>query len=499
MRKRNLHGTLIKNYVVFVIIMLAAAALSMMFLGIMLTRRMEGEDFPSLTADQAARPDYEQIDITEIDLVGGWAEILDEDNRVIYVKGDKKTADYIYSSKQLYEMLSYPGKSIEWICTASNFTAEDGRDYTCLVMIPKQSADLQLNMTDFRLPAARKVISILLASSLLFLILFLFNIFLYSKWTAARISRPLSGITDAINELRAGKLDTRMDFRAENEFLQIRDAFNEMAERLESAQKEKIRMEEAKNRMFIDISHDLMTPMTVISGYSKALAENLVKDEEKRKRYIDAIYNKSMYVSKLIKDLFELAKLDFRETGLELKNTDLAEFLRDMAAENYEQMESNGIELELHIPQDRVMYMLDRKEMTRAVSNILVNAIRHNPPGTSIFAGLYDMPDSIGIVIADNGTGIPEDIRQTIFDPFVKADSSRSGSGTGLGLAIAEKIVKKHGGTLILDDSTGPLIQKLRQYAPISGPDSETDIDFSKYKTFFIIAFNKLSACQITD
>ena len=88
MRKRNLHGTLIKNYVVFVIIMLAAAALSMMFLGIMLTRRMEGEDFPSLTADQAARPDYEQIDITEIDLVGGWAEILDR-TQGIYVKGDK--------------------------------------------------------------------------------------------------------------------------------------------------------------------------------------------------------------------------------------------------------------------------------------------------------------------------------------------------------------------------------------------------------------------------
>lgn len=126
----------------------------------------------------------------------------------------------------------------------------------------------------------------------------------------------MSGITDAINELRAGKLDVRMDFRAEDEFLQIRDAFNEMAEKLEAAREEKIRMEEARNRMFIDISHDLKTPVTVISGYSRALAENMVKDEERKKRYIETIYSKSMYVSKLTEDLFELAKLDFRETGL---------------------------------------------------------------------------------------------------------------------------------------------------------------------------------------
>jgi len=91
----------------------------------------------------------------------------------------------------------------------------------------------------------------------------LLNIFLYSKWTAAKISRPPAMITAAIRELRAGKLDTRMHFKAENEFLQIRDAFNETAEKLEAAQMEKARLKEARNRMFTDISHDLKTPMTV--------------------------------------------------------------------------------------------------------------------------------------------------------------------------------------------------------------------------------------------
>jgi signal transduction histidine kinase len=494
-RKRTLHGTLIKNYVVFVIIMLAAAALSLFFLGLSLTAGMPAEDAPPLTAEQVAGPEYEQMDITDIALMGGWVEILDDDNRVIFVKGDKKTADYRYDSKRLYEMLSYPGGSTGWFCTASNFISKDGQDYTCLVLLPKKNIELQLNLINAPLPVTNKVLMMFLISLLIFLVLFMLNIFLYSKWTAAKISRPLSRITASIHGLRTGKLDTRMDFKAENEFLQIRDAFNEMAEKLEFAEIEKARLEEARNRMFIDISHDLKTPMTVISGYSRALAEDMVRDEDKKKRYIETICNKSVHVSNMIEDLFELAKPDFRETGLDMRNTDLAEFLRDMAAEHYEQMEDKGLELELHIPQDRVMHMLDRKEMTRAVSNILGNAIRHNPPGTSLFVGLYDMPGNIGIVIADNGTGIPEDIRQTIFDPFVKADRSRSGSGTGLGLAIAEKIVKKHGGTLVLDDGTGSLIRRLRQCAPISGSDRDADIgiDISKYRTFFIITFDKLS------
>jgi len=491
-RKKSLHGTLLKNYVTFVMIMLAAAVLSMAFLGYSLMKSMSGEAAPALTADQVARADYESMDITDIATLGGWAEILDEENRVVFVKGDKKTVEYEYSSKQLYEMLSYPGDGGEWLCTAANFTAGDGRAYTCLVMIPSRSVEIRLNMTDFRLPAAKKVVKAVIASFFLFLVLFLLNIFLYSKWTSIRISRPLSGITDAINELRAGKLDVRMDFRAEDEFLQIRDAFNEMAEKLEAAREEKIRMEEARNRMFIDISHDLKTPVTVISGYSRALAENMVKDEERKKRYIETIYSKSMYVSKLTEDLFELAKLDFRETGLDLENTDLAGFLRELAAEHYEQMEEKGIEPELDIPRGKVMLMIDRKEMTRAVSNIIVNAVRHNPPGTSVLIGLYDMPDRTDIVIADNGTGIAEEIRRTIFDPFVKADGSRSSEGTGLGLAIASKIVEKHGGVLVLDDGSGQLVQRLRQgtLEPGSGHDTDT----SKYRTFFIISFGRPDA-----
>lgn len=452
MRKGNLHGMLIKNYVVFVIIMLGLALLSLVFLGISLNSSMSDEPFPALTADAVVRTDFEHIDISEIALTGGWVEILDEENRVVYVKGDKKTAHESYSSKQLYDMLSYRGNgSGEWFCTASTFRTADGNEYICLVFLPEENIELQLNIINAPLPVTKKFLTIFFISLLLFVLLFSFNIFLYSKWTAAKISKPLSSITSSLLELRAGRLDTRMDFKAENEFLQIRDAFNEMAGRLESAQKEKARLEEVRNRMFIDISHDLKTPMTVIAGYSKALAEDMVSDEDKKRRYIETIYNKSLYVSAMIEDLFEIARLDSTKTAIDAKEADMAEFIRSMAAEHYYQIEDKGLKLELQIPEEEVIFRFDRKEMSRAVSNILGNAIRHNKPGTTIFAGMTCSSGQITVTIADNGAGIPEDLRDTIFDPFVKGDASRSSDGTGLGLAIARKIVERHGGTLELE------------------------------------------------
>lgn len=452
MKKRNLHGMLIKNYVVFVIIMLGVALLSLVFLGLSLNGVMSDEPFPLLTADAVAKADYERIDISDIALIGGWVEILDEENRVVYVKGNKKTAEESYSSRQLYDLLSYraTGGSSDWFCTVSAFRAVDGNEYTCLVILPSENVELQLNLINAPLPVTKKFLTIFIISLLLFLLLFSLNIFLFSKWTAIKISRPLDNITSSLRELRSGKFDTRMDFKAENEFLQIRDAFNDMADRLESAQKEKARLEEARNRMFIDISHDLKTPMTVIGGYSKALAENMVSEEEKRQRYIETIYGKSQYVSDMIEDLFELAKLDQTKAAMAAENADIAEFLRNMAAEHYDQIEDKGLLLDLNIPEETVMYSFDRKELSRAVSNILGNAIRYNQPGTTIYVGLTKISGQITITIADNGSGIPENIRDTIFDPFVRGDASRSSSGTGLGLAIARKIVEQHGGSLTL-------------------------------------------------
>lgn len=189
----------------------------------------------------------------------------------------------------------------------------------------------------------------------------------------------------------------------------------------------------------------------IIGGYSKALAENMAADELQRKRYLDTIYDKSIRVSNLIDNLFELAKLENVGVSENRIKTDAAEFLRGIAAEHFEQIEEKGMLLVLKLPEEAVEYTMDKKEMSRVISNLLENAIQYNSPGTEIKIELAAQEDVVVIKIADNGIGISENLKESIFDPFVRGDASRGSSGgTGLGLAIAGKIVENHGGSLIL-------------------------------------------------
>lgn len=203
--------------------------------------------------------------------------------------------------------------------------------------------------------------------------------------------------------------------------------------------------------MFMNISHDLKTPITTIQGYALALKEGMVEQEDKKQRYLQTIYDKSVRVTNLINNVFDLAKLENSTPQLQIQNHDLPEFLRKMAAEFYEQIEQKGMVLDFNTTVNKLEIPFDAKEMERVVANLLSNALRYNPPGTTIKMSLFEEEDSAIIEVADNGAGIPDELKNMIFSPFVRGDTSRSSEGgTGLGLAIAKKIVEGHGGRLEL-------------------------------------------------
>ncbi|MEK3914221.1 sensor histidine kinase [Paenibacillus sp. FSL H7-0331] len=94
--------------------------------------------------------------------------------------------------------------------------------------------------------------------------------------------------------------------------------------------------------------------------------------------------------------------------------------------------------------------------MQRAISNLLANALLHNPPGTEVVIRLEDTAAAVRLAVIDNGIGISDRLKELIFDPFVRGDTARQGDGgTGLGLAIAKQTLELHGGELNLDTSNG--------------------------------------------
>lgn len=208
--------------------------------------------------------------------------------------------------------------------------------------------------------------------------------------------------------------------------------------------------EKQRNLLLSDITHDIKTPITTIAGFSQALSDGTVPEDEKES-YLKAINNKSMKVSELIALLFEYIKLDSSGYKLNKADIDFAELIRECVAGVYTEFEEKDMSVDLNIPESKVMINADKMQMERAINNILSNTIKHNSKGTPVKIDMKVDKREAVLEISDKGARIEKEDAIHLFEPFYLADKSRkSGSGNGLGLSITKKIVEMHGGKIIL-------------------------------------------------
>jgi len=207
------------------------------------------------------------------------------------------------------------------------------------------------------------------------------------------------------------------------------------------------RMENERKRylMISDIAHDLKTPMTTVSGYARALSDGIVKGDQ-QKEYLEAITDKTERMNDIIQMLFNYVRLDSEGFALVKNDIDVCELVRECIGEYYQDVEDAGDEMDIDIPESRVMISADKIQLGRVIGNLLSNAVRHNDKGTHIGVTVRQDEDEIRIYVADSGKMIEGNFAKDIFEPFVMGDSSRSsGGGSGLGLSVAKKIVEMHG------------------------------------------------------
>lgn len=461
--KKGIFSSLIINYILFAFASVALSILLILFMTYNLNKDFDEPDFKILPS-QVVKEDFTQIDIQQIQSLNGWVEILDEDMRVIYVKGKKLDHKEEYTYEEIIRIstpiftntslnLENLGEGEEIITFAEPFETLDGDGYICLVKYPRDSVNISLNLKEFPQGVNSTIIRTFIIYGVLFLLLFLLNIYLFSIWTSRKIGKPLNKITEGIQEMSQGNDQIRLDFKAEKEFMIIRDAFNSMIEKLKISEEEKLKIEQRKNMMLVDLSHDIKTPITTIQNFARALREGLIQGEEKQLQYYNGIYQKSIRVNELVDDLFEFVKLESLDYTLSMKRIDFVEFLRRCISEHYDEIEEKHFFLEVMLPEDEKFIDLDEKLVRRAISNIITNGIKHNPSGTKMRVELKEYENELVLEIGDNGVGIPDHIKEDLFEVFVSGDiSRRSSSGAGLGLSISKKIFEKlHWGLLLLD------------------------------------------------
>ena len=207
--------------------------------------------------------------------------------------------------------------------------------------------------------------------------------------------------------------------------------------------------EERRYLMISNIVHDLKTPMTTVYGYAKALNDGIVP-ADKQSEYLEAIMAKTNRTNEVVALLLDFVKLDSEGFMIKKSKTDICELVRSCCAFSYTDIESAGDEIDIDVPEKPLYISADSVQLSRVITNLITNAIRHNPSGTKIGITLkcenFETAEDVRVFVADTGEEIPEELAEHIFEPFVTGDESRaSGSGTGLGLPLSLKICEMHG------------------------------------------------------
>lgn len=451
---KKISNLLLRNYIVSSLIMFFTFTI---FFGIILSlwiifylpiNNLMSEEESKILAENIIKDDYSSINADEIIKIKGWIEVVDKDFNIIYSKGTMEKKKTAYKKDEFYKMILGSSDGLfqknHHIC---NIAYNSNKDFFLVVYLPNDNY-----FTSVIRKNRINVHTFFKISVLCYIIIFIIIMCIYAKITSRNITVPLEKLMDGVNNITEGDYTTRIKLKAKNEFGKLSDAFNLMTRRLEKETKLKEQSEEARRRLIMDISHDLKNPLASIRGYSDFLIKNLDLSDKEKIKYLSIIENNSIRVNDLITDLFELSKFESLDFTIDFQRVDICEFLREIIAEYIPSMEDKNIEYYFEIPEESIYTYIDEKSMYRALSNIIVNSIKYNGDGTNIKIILVSLEDTIQLVIEDDGIGIPKELNQCIFDPFVRVDTSRNSKsgGTGLGLAITKSIVEKHNGVINL-------------------------------------------------
>lgn len=203
-----------------------------------------------------------------------------------------------------------------------------------------------------------------------------------------------------------------------------------------------------------NVSHELKTPLTAISGYAELLAANMVAPEQKMHFYHE-IQKCAARLLRLINDIIRLAALDRSEREPLFNEVDLAEIVEESL--NTLQLNAEQHKIKLNLQLEKCIVHGNREMLKELVDNLVVNAIFYNSPGGYVLIKVGIDKGRQKLLVKDNGIGIPATEQGKIFQRFYRVDKSRSKAtgGTGLGLAIVKHIVELHSAEIILDSTPG--------------------------------------------
>ncbi len=269
------------------------------------------------------------------------------------------------------------------------------------------------------------------------------------------LTRRLRLLCESIEAFRDGGFSAPLRLAdhddAGDEIDLLAGVFSELSERIVCQLDALAQVDARRRELLANVSHDLRTPLASMQGYLETL---LLKDgsltPEERRSYLQIAARHCERLGKLVRDLFELTRLEAHEIQPRLERFPVAELAQDVAQKFELQASKAGQQLVTQIPPGVPMVLADIGMLERVLENLIENAMRYTPAGGTIAIAVGANEGAVELRVSDTGKGIDPDELAHIFDRYYRVDRGESGDAghAGLGLAITRRIVELHGGTI---------------------------------------------------
>ncbi len=276
----------------------------------------------------------------------------------------------------------------------------------------------------------------------------------------------LDGLMAATDALRRGDLSVRVPEEGEDEIAHLQADFNVMAGDLEravgalEAERDTVtRLLDARGRLVTSVSHELRTPVATIRAHLEAALEHWDgRSPDEVRRDLEVIDREVLRLGNLIDDLFDVARAEQAELPLRLSRADVGPIIRRVTEAAAPLAARQGrIQLVTDVPTGPVRAMVDPERLDQVVRNLVVNAIRHTPPGGLVRVAARANEGGAEVIVEDTGSGIEQADLPRIWDPFFRTDAARArdGNGSGLGLSIVRLLVDAMHGSIAVSSVVG--------------------------------------------
>lgn len=415
------------------------------------------------SADHIFESNYRNPEnIIEIEELGGWIFLIDDAFSLKYISNEKVPRIYEFTDIVDLQNGEYEYNGVTYFGSIKKTNFDNMNAYG-VVVIPTDYISSKILLT----PQKQNLKSFILFFIFKIMLFFLGTtvvIFIASKLLYGRLYKPLSELRNGFLKLKEEDYPVVLHSNNEYkiiEFSFIKESFNSMSKTLEELQKERLANNKKKVQLFVDIRHDLKTPITVIKGFSEALLNNKISQNEYR-RYIESINKNAVAIDMLLEELCEIIEYENYNYNLNLSVLDFCEYIRQSIIEFLPLFDQMNMEVSIDMPKYEVLVELDKNIFNRALKNLMKNIIDHNEKNTKVYFHVKIKQNKVMLIIADSGNKINEDILENIFEPFVTSDGSRStaSKNRGLGLSITKKIIELHKGKIYLEQEIEDSINK---------------------------------------